>query len=190
MVTPRSLAPFHGETLILPDVRILDDTEKSALRAYVAAGNTLIVNGADVSGLAESPNVVRFNDDPGKAYMAAAEHDLGHTTPDPQAKFLASLKNRSKISVDAPTGAISNIAEVDGKECVFIANFQGLRGHEKPVQDPVNVSVRFSGQRKNTLKFLPFLGEAQEIHGKLEAGNSTFVLPAIEKGAVACLEAP
>ncbi len=188
-VTPRSLTTFHGETLILPDVRVLDDTEKAALRAYVAAGNTLIVNGTDVSGLADSRNVIRFNDDPGKAYMAALEHDFEHATPDMQAKFLTALKGRSGISVDAPLKVVTNIAEVDGKECVFIANFQGLRGHENPVQDPVNVRISFSGQRKNVLKFLPFLGEAQEVKGKTEAGNSIFALPSIDKGAVACADA-
>jgi hypothetical protein len=81
---------------------------------------------------------------------------------------------------------VTNIAEVNGKECVFIANFKGLRAHENPVQTPVNIRITFSGRQRKTLKLLPFLGEAQEIQGSKEAGNSVFTLPAIEKGAAAC----
>src|SRR5437879_13916228 len=32
VVTPRTLASFAGKTLILPDVRVLDDSESGALR--------------------------------------------------------------------------------------------------------------------------------------------------------------
>ncbi len=189
VVTPRTLQNFRGKTLILPDVRILDDAERSALRTYVAAGYTLVVNGVDASGLANSANVVRFNDDPGKSYMASLDHDFEHAAPELQSKFLAVLKSPSKIAVEAPFGVVTNIAEVEGKTCVFIANFQGLRGHENPVQRPVDVRISFSGEPKLTLNFLPFLGNWQEIHGEPHTGNSSFVLPAIEKGGVACEDA-
>ncbi|MGA9040096.1 MAG: hypothetical protein WB421_06150 [Terriglobales bacterium] len=188
VVTPRNLASFRGETLVLPDVRMLDDVEKSALRSYVAAGNTLVINGTDVSGFPDSPNVVHFRDDPGKAYMMTLEHDFEHATTDSQKSFLATLKNSSEISVEAPPEVVTNIAEVDGKECVFIANFAGLRGHENPVQNPVNVRISFSGRGKQAVSFLPFLGETREIHAEQQAGNSMFTLPAIEKGGVACAQ--
>ena len=167
---------------------MLDDVEKSALRTYVAAGNTVMINGTDVSGLPDAPNVVRFRDNPGKAYMMALEQDFEHAATDSQKSFLAVLKTGSEISVEAPLEVVTNIAEVDGKECVFIANFTGLRGHENPVQSPVNVRISFSGRRKQAVSFLPFLGEAQEIHAEQPAGNSIFTLPAIEKGGVACAE--
>lgn len=186
VVTPRTLAAFRGGTLILPDVRILDDAEKSALRTYVSAGNTVVINGTDASGLADSPQVLRFENDPGQAYMTTLDRDFGQATPDLQKKFLATLKNHAEISVDAPLDVVTNIAEVNGKECVFIANFKGLRAHENPVQTPVNIRITFSGRQRKTLKLLPFLGEAQEIQGSKEAGNSVFTLPAIEKGAAAC----
>jgi hypothetical protein len=189
VVTPRNLSAFRGGTLILPDVRILDDAEKSTLRTYVLAGNTVVLNGTDASGLADSPHVLRFENDPGQAYMTILERDFGQAAPELQKKFLATLKNHSEISVDAPQEVVTNIGEVNGKECVFIANFKGLRGHENPVQIPVNIRITFSGRQRKTLKFLPFLGEAQEIHGSKEAGDSVFILPPIEKGAVACSDA-
>jgi hypothetical protein len=189
VVTPRSLSTFRGETLILPDVRVLGDDEKSALKTYVSQGNMVVLNGADASGLGDSPNVRRFEDDPGKAYMAVIEHDFAPATPDLQTKFLAVLKNHSEISLDAPPEVVTNFAEVNGKECAFIANFKGLRGHENPVQTPVNIRMTFSGRPRKTLEFLPFLGEAQQIQARDEAGRSVFVLPAIGKGAAACAAA-
>ena len=49
VVTPAHIEPnFKGGTLILPDVRFLDDSERSWLEHYVGAGKKLIVTGADV----------------------------------------------------------------------------------------------------------------------------------------------
>ena len=36
IVTPRTLADFHGQTLVLPDVRMLNDEEKTWLKGFVA----------------------------------------------------------------------------------------------------------------------------------------------------------
>ena len=36
IVTPRTLADFHGKTLVLPDVRVLDESEKSWLKTFSA----------------------------------------------------------------------------------------------------------------------------------------------------------
>src|SRR6476660_3318153 len=47
IVTPRTLAEFKGETLILPEVRLLSNSEKSWLQQYAGAGRKLIITGAD-----------------------------------------------------------------------------------------------------------------------------------------------
>ena len=88
IVTPRTLAEFKGNTLILPDVRILSDSERNWLQQYVGAGRKLIITGTDAAQLPPAPNVVRIEPCPGKAYMAALEADFEHTTPDSQAAFL------------------------------------------------------------------------------------------------------
>src|SRR5579863_4851027 len=75
VVTPRTLADFHGQTLVLPDVRLLGDSEKSALQAFAAHGR-IVISGADATGLGTSANVVRLADSPGKAYGAAIEKDF------------------------------------------------------------------------------------------------------------------
>ena len=91
VVTPRTLAEFKGDTLILPDVRILSDSERSWLQQYVAAGKKLIITGVDATQLPPASNVVRIEPCPGKHYMAALESDFEHTTPDSQAAFLKNL---------------------------------------------------------------------------------------------------
>src|SRR5271163_330311 len=52
IVTPRAMANFHGQTLVLPDVRILSESEKSWLSGFVAEGKRLVIAGADAAGLA------------------------------------------------------------------------------------------------------------------------------------------
>src|SRR5271166_4938066 len=51
IVTPRTLAEFHGRTLILPDVRVMNDEEKTWARKYVDNGNTLVITGEDATHL-------------------------------------------------------------------------------------------------------------------------------------------
>src|SRR5579864_3399538 len=53
IVTPRTLADFHGKTLVLPDVRVLGNSEQNSLRDYATAGNRIVVTGSDATGLAE-----------------------------------------------------------------------------------------------------------------------------------------
>jgi len=47
IVTPRTLAAFQGKTLVLPDVRLLDDGERRWLQEFVTAGNQ---GGSDGAG--------------------------------------------------------------------------------------------------------------------------------------------
>src|SRR5579871_5615437 len=92
IVTPRTLADFHGKTLVLPDVRVLGSSEQNWLRDYATAGNRIIVTGSDVTELGESKNVVRMPECPGKTYNAAIEKDFEHSSPDAQREFFSNLQ--------------------------------------------------------------------------------------------------
>src|SRR6266496_351859 len=50
VVTPRTLAEFHGQTLVLPGVSTLNETEKQGLKTFVEAGGKLVVLGDDATG--------------------------------------------------------------------------------------------------------------------------------------------
>jgi len=184
VVTPRTLAEFKGETLILPDVRLLNDSEKDGLRKFSDA-HTLVITGTDATQLGERRGVIRFPSCPGKAYMGALESDFEHANPDSQAEFLKSLKSGSEIEVTASPLVATSIALVEGKPHVFFANFAGLQAKVNPVQTPqTDVLVRVAGAKGKGF-FLPFLGDLQEVKGTPGSdGRTVYSLPAIAKGAV------
>jgi hypothetical protein len=161
IVTPRTLAAFGGSTLILPDVRVLGDDERAALRSHVSRGTRVMATVTDVAGVATS----------------SAAADVIKALPD------------QEVRVDASPAVATDIARVGGKLHIFFANFDGLVGGQNAVQTPqkgIRVSIPAAGTRKAW--FLPFLGEAVEIQGERHAGELVFVLPDVQKGAVVWFE--
>jgi hypothetical protein len=186
IVTPRTLQSFQGQTLILPDVRILSAAEKDWAGKFTAAGKHLVVTGTDATDLPDSENVVRFPQCPGKAYEAAIEKDFDHPAPDLQENFLASLQASTEIRVTAsPKIATSISRNPEGRISVYFANFSGLRGGSNPIQEQqpgVEVRVKSIADVQGT--FLPFMGTSQPVAGKREGDFITFQLPTITRGAV------
>jgi len=188
IVTPRTLAGFKGQTLVLPDVRILDDVERRRLQEFVAADHTLVVTGQDATRL-NSPLVVRFAECPGKAYSAALQKDFAEASPDTQRVFLGSLKPNRDVVVEASSWLATHVARVDGKPHVFFANFKGLRPRENAVQT-AETGVQIIARSSGRAYFLPFLGEIQELPGESKEGRTVYLLPPIGKGAVVWWEMP
>jgi hypothetical protein len=185
VVTPRTLANFHGSTLILPDVRVLSESEKSWLHGYVKENKTLLVTGEDATGMGSSANVIRIRQCPGTDYSAALQKDFDTTIPDREKEFLQHLNAAPAIAIDGSPMLATSIAQVEGKPHVFLANFAGLRGGVNPVQTPqTGVQITISGATTGRGFFLPFLGDVQSLEGTAAGGGLTFKLPAIEKGAV------
>jgi hypothetical protein len=179
------LAEFKGETLILPDVRILSDSERSWLQQYAAGGKKLIITGADATQLSPASNVVRIEPCPGKTYMAALEADFEHTTPDSQAAFLKNLESGPGIRIEASPQVATSVAMVQGKPHIFLANFAGLQGGVNPVQTVQSgIRVTVSSENNGPGFFLPFMGEVQEVRGVHDGGVVSYALPPISKGAV------
>ena len=186
IVTPRTLADFHGKTLVLPDVRVLSDGEKKWMHAFVTQGNRLVVTGTDATGMDNAENVVRFPECPGRAYNVALEKDFEHASPDSQQAFLDSLRGGDTLRIKAGAQVATSIARTsDGHINIFFANFTGLRGGSNPVQTAqsgVEASVTSKGEGKGF--FLPFLGEVQTVKGIRHGDSITYALPPITKGAV------
>lgn len=190
VVTPRTLAAFRGKTLVLPDVRVLGDSEKNSLQVLAAQGKTLVITGMDATGIANSLNVVRFPACPGRAYNATLEKDFEHASPDSQKAFLDALQGGNTVKIKAGPQVSTSIARTaDGHIHCFFANFGGLRGGSNPVQPPltgVEVSVTVKDGGKGFL--LPFLGEVQEVQGIRHGDTLTYALPPITKGAAFWVE--
>jgi hypothetical protein len=189
ILTPRSLAGFRGKVLVLPDVSILDDAERTQLGSYVSGGGRIVVTGADATQLAGSPNIVRFKECPGNAHLAALEKNFTEGSKDTPREFLAALDTSADLSIEAPPSVASNISSVNGRPHIFFANFSGLLPHKVVVPAPAtNVSIRTMTKQNVELRVLPFLGEVQNISGKRKGNQTDFVIPAIERGAVAWIE--
>jgi hypothetical protein len=190
VVTPRTLAEFHGRALILPDVRVWSDPEKNEIQRYLKQGNKLIVTGEDALHLSGGPDVTRFSECPGKIYNALLEKDFERATPETQRPFLESLEpslseTGRRVEVVASASVATSVAQVKGVTHVFLANFAGLVGGANPIQTPqADVKISLPVVPGNAGYFLPFLGDVQKLQGTQKDGRETFVLPAINKGAV------
>jgi hypothetical protein len=185
IVTPRTLSGFQGSTLILPDVRLMNDSEKSSLREYVSGNKALLITGEDATGVGNAANVIRFSNCPGKDYSATLQKDFDAATPDQEHEFFQSLKGDTAVHVLASSLLATSIAGVNGKPHVFFANFAGLHGGVNPIQTPqTGVQVAISGATKGRGFFLPFLGDVQPLEGTVNSAGVTYNLPTIQKGAV------
>ncbi|HEV2401183.1 MAG TPA: hypothetical protein VGS27_29890 [Candidatus Sulfotelmatobacter sp.] len=185
IVTPRTLDNFAGKTLVLPDVRVLNESEQKWLKDYAAAGKRVVVTGTDVTELGNSPNIVRMRECPGKAYETALEKDFEHSSPDSEQEFFASLHGGDAVTVRASAQIATSISRTpDGHVNVFFANFAGLKAKVNPVQTPqsgVSVTVNAKDDKGS---FLPFMGQEQAVQGVRNGNSVTFTLPTITKGAV------
>ncbi len=187
IVTPRTLSEFRGETLVLPDVRELSDVEKTALKTLAAAGTRIVVTGQNVSQLPAGPNVITMPDCPCRAYENSLDANLENAEPAKAKDFLTSLRGQGEIEINASALVATSIAMVDGKPHIFFANFSGLRGGENPFPTPQkNVTLRLRTQAK--VRFLPFLGNVEEVRGTREGDVFVYHLPELQRGGVAWVE--
>ena len=186
IVTPRTLSDFHGQTLVLPDVRTLRAGEKDTLNTLVKEGIRLAITGINATGLSSSPNVLHLPDCPGKIYNAALEADFEAGSPDAQPAFFASLKGGDTIQIEASPQVATSIARTsDGTMMCYFTNFVGLRGGENPIQTPqqhVRIIVPSSPHGKGF--FLPFLGRSESVPAVASNGHTVFNLPPIPKGGI------
>jgi len=189
IVTPRNLREFHGEALVLPDVRILNSDEQEWLKQYAAGGKKLIITGNNPVESGNEPGVARFPECPGKAYLTSLEAGFDQATPQMQQAFLDSLPASADVEISASPKVATSIARVNGETHVFLANFAGLVEGKNPVQTPQDVTIVLPDGGGHSAYFLPFLGDAQKLQGTSKQGKVTFTLPPIAKGAVFWLQA-
>ena len=93
------------------------------------------------------------------------------------------------MDVEASPFVSTQIAEVDGKPTVFLANFKGLKAGETAQQMPErNVRITFHAPGKGVVYVLPFLGDVTKLAGERKNSALTCVLPELDKGAVIWIE--
>jgi hypothetical protein len=183
VVTPRTLTQFQGKTLVLPEVSVLSEPEKQSLKGLLDRGRRLIVLGENTTGLTGS--TVTILGDSAGAYLHALEHDFAAGSKEPPDQLLRAIPSNEDIELEAPSTVAANFGSVDGAPHLFLANFTGLVPSKVAVPTAVNgIRVRIPATRGEALTFLPFLGEAQVVHGEKKGDHVEFVLPAVERGAI------
>ena len=185
VVTPRTLADFQGEALVLPNVSVLSETERGDLKAFVDHGGRVIVLGEDSSGILPSPKKVVLPSDPAQEYFQALASGFAVGSANPPKELLNALGGNDGMQIDAPTTVAANFAMVSGKPHVYLANFGGLVPGKIAVPTPVTgIHVRVPKAMGDSLTYLPFLGEKQIVHGVKRGNLMEFTLPPLERGAV------
>jgi hypothetical protein len=185
VVTPRTLADFQGEALVLPNVSVLGETERGDLKAFVDHGGRVIVLGEDSSGILPSPEKVVLPSDPAQEYFQALASGFAVGSANPPKELLNALGGNDGMQIDAPTTVAANFAMVSGKPHVYLANFGGLVPGKIAVPTPVTgIHVRVPTAMGDSLTYLPFLGEKQIVHGVKRGNLMEFTLPPLERGAV------
>jgi len=182
VVTPRTLGKFHGECLVLPNVLSLSESEQRNLEPFLKTGGKVVVIGKEPAGLPAQAKTLHVNSDSISTYFETLEHNFPSAIP--PADFLSAVAVKTDIRIDAPPTVATNFGRVNGRPHIFLANFGGLEPNKIAVPAPAKVQVTVPATWGNTLTFLPFLGEAQTVHGEAKGENVQFVLPPIERGAV------
>jgi hypothetical protein len=215
VVTPRTLAGYEGRVLILPDARCLSDRELGLIRAYKDAGNRVMATGAtgqydtlgsprDKNPFAEmlEPGSTRFSYErqcPGKAYWKQLESEFegparrgesrrtGFQSMNEQfvRKLGDSLQFTPAVQIDASPFVSAQIARVEGKLHVFLANFGGLKRKASAQQIPErNVRIAFPQSAGTRIFLLPFMEGARELRVEHHGDKLACTIPEVIKGAV------
>lgn len=209
IVTPRTLPSFAGKgsMLIVPEARCLSNGEVDLLRSLhkqTAVITTGQAGGYDETGAARASNPLWSNYPhcPGKAYYAALKKDFNQAAAGGKwegtefdrlrktfVRDMVNLGYKSSVEIEAPPFVSTQIASVDGKISVFLANFAGLKSKEIAQQIPArNVKITFTTDTPHKIAILPFLGDVREIAGTYHNGKLSCEIPSIDKGAVVWLE--
>lgn len=189
IVTPRTVGSFDGDVLVLPDVLILSDAESAAIHQFKRDGGRLVMTGQTDAKLNDISSAVRFPNAPERTYLKSAEADFNAADQTMVQELMKTLETPQSIEVQASRNVVANVATIGKRQCVFLANFDGLTAGQTAVpRTQHDITITFSGNVSPKLHVLPFLGEEYTILGKQDLGKTRFIMPTLDRGAVAWTE--
>ena len=189
IVTPRTLTEFHGRTLVLSEVRVLDTAEKTTMSRYLETGGHLLITGTDATGFGTGAGIQRLADRPGKAYLGLAANDLRAAPSSASKALLVQLGGADDISIQAPPLTVAHVMDVRGTPHIYIANFDGLVPGKVAVPTPaIGIVICTPLREGSKLHLLPFLGTPVVLTGNQSGDRVAFKLPPVERGAIAWLD--
>ncbi len=189
VVTPKTLAEFHGQSLVLPNVSTLSFMEKEALRNFNEIGGQIVITGQNATDLGSSAQIIRMADCPAKAYLAGLRRDFAQGSQQARESFLRAFKQKQEVLVDAPSTIATNFARVNGTPHIFLANFAGLMPGKSATPVPASgIKISVLAADEDSLVYLPFLGKLQTLHGVKNRDRMDFLLPPVARGAIAWVQ--
>jgi len=218
IVTPRTLRTSNCKILILPDVKCLSDIEYTQLELRLKNGSTLISTGEtakydDKREISKNPLRMQqlSNIYPGikciDGNTAAFYNYLKENSNQTAYKSEYTVNENNGISqlldqihqakayspsvkIENADGCVTQIASVDEKSTIFLANFSGIKGNENANQSPKkDIVITFAVAKSDSkVIIIPFLGQPQNLMGKWKSGKLVVTLPEILRGAIIQLQ--
>ncbi|HXH68486.1 MAG TPA: hypothetical protein VNI81_14880 [Candidatus Limnocylindrales bacterium] len=183
VVTPKTLAEFHGQVLVLPNVTVLSESEKQSIKQFTGSGGSLVITGRNATGLAASEHVQTLDNCPASLYLGKLEKNFPGASQEMPVDFLAKLTVNSEIEMEAPSTVAVNFGRVNGVPHLFFANFTGLVPGKIVIPAAASgLKVRIPAAMGNSLAFLSFPGQTQILQGTKHGVTIQFELPPIERG--------
>lgn len=141
-------------------------------------------------------------DNPGKKYQELAHEVYNQSAwsglPDDKlmaaySSFLRTLKDdlayQPTVQINASPFITAQIAKVNGKIHIFMANFKGLKGKENLVPVPEqNIKLIAPGNSNSKVYLLEYLGTVQTIPAQYQDGQLSIVIPQIQRGAIVWID--
>jgi hypothetical protein len=184
IITPRTLSAFSGDTLVLPDVRVLSDAESSDLHRFQQRGGRLVLTGRPDAKL-DDIAAARFPDSPERSYLETASKDLDAAKPSDQTALLHAIEDHPEIEITAPRDVVAHAAMINGTTYIFFANFTGLQAGVvgTPTSQP-GIGIAVPNRLGTRMHVLPFMGNETVVKGTSADAQIRFQLPPLERGTV------
>ena len=215
IVTPRTLITAKCKILILPDVKCVSNIEYAQLQSWLKKGNTLISTGEtakyndkreisanqvrmqELSGI--YPNAIHISGKQESVFYQFLKDNFNASAskgiyPVYENKGIRQLLEQIKnakgyspgIKIENADVCVTQIAAVDNKSTIFLANFSGLKGNvnANPFPDKDILVTFYNVNQKSHAVFIPFMGKPQEIKGEWTNGKLKVKLPPISRGAI------
>lgn len=217
IVTPRTLNKCKSNLLIFPDVRSFGQAELLGIEGILKEGKKHLIFTAHTGEYDSLRNLAKNNTV--KSFIQNSKQNTTYITDDPGTvfgKFMDSaydvamyndseLKNvpvnnidellskyyKPSVELHGATGCVSQVANVNGKTTVYIANFTGLKSKENAipiVRRDVSVTFKSVAKKDTVINFIQFLGKPMKLKGVLSGDDLTVDLPSFLRGAIVTLE--
>ncbi len=164
---------------------MLSAIERGSLETLAKKGVRFITLGASGPNFPVTTHTVQLVPDPAAAFLEQLQIDFAKGSGKPPNALLEALDSSNPIKIEAPPSVAVNFSMVEGHPQIFLANFTGLRPSRNAVATTVSsIRIRVPAELGSSASYLPFLGDSQIVRSTKEGGQSVFVLPPLERGAV------